>query len=293
MAEEKALTKVGSLDGMLQMAQTIHKSGLLPISVKTPEAALVIMLKGRELGLSALQSFSDIYVVNGQPSLSTKLMAALFEARGHRYEKVESTADICVVRLHLRDGRKITHQITRKEAELAHWHENWDYKTKKWKSKHTWKGMPRLMLFYRTLSHAIRMYAPACLFGMLTQDEAVDASDSDILNGWGGETVNGVATVLESKAEGEEWPTDTPEPPEASDADAEPHWSENPEAQRSIELAKKEYGLNDQDVLIALEVETLAEYEGPFLSVLTALRLFALERQKAVKSEEARQGELV
>lgn len=130
------------------------------------------MWKGREIGLQPLQSFAHLYVVNGQVAMDTKLMYALYESRGHAVSLIESTDKQCSLTFHLRDGRKFDYTLTMAEAQAAHWHQNWNKEQNCWEDKPTWKSMPRIMLRYAAMRTGIRAYAPGCLFGMLTIDEA-------------------------------------------------------------------------------------------------------------------------
>ena len=45
------------------------KSGFLPGTIKTPQQAVIIALKGKELGIPPLQAFAQISVVNGKPTI--------------------------------------------------------------------------------------------------------------------------------------------------------------------------------------------------------------------------------
>lgn len=54
---------------MLEQAIVWIKSGLLPNSVKTPEQAVVIALKGKELNMTPMTSFEMIDVIMGKPAL--------------------------------------------------------------------------------------------------------------------------------------------------------------------------------------------------------------------------------
>ncbi len=67
-SEINTLSKIGSM---------AIKSGFLPSSIKTPEQAIIIALKGKELGIPPFQSFSQIAVVQGKPTISAELMLAL------------------------------------------------------------------------------------------------------------------------------------------------------------------------------------------------------------------------
>jgi hypothetical protein len=72
-------TQVGQLRGF---GETLVKSGLLPQSIKTPEAAVVIILKGRELGIPPMEALNSISVIQGKPTVSPQLMLALIYRSG-------------------------------------------------------------------------------------------------------------------------------------------------------------------------------------------------------------------
>jgi len=61
----------------VQLAKLLVASRLLPKSIATPEAAFVVIMAGRELGLTAMQSIRSIHVVDGKPTMSADLMVAL------------------------------------------------------------------------------------------------------------------------------------------------------------------------------------------------------------------------
>lgn len=65
------------------MAQRLVKGGLLPRSIQTPEAAFTIMVTGRELGLTAMQSLRSIDVIEGKPTLSANLIWRSSNAHPH------------------------------------------------------------------------------------------------------------------------------------------------------------------------------------------------------------------
>ncbi|GEM44468.1 hypothetical protein [Deinococcus cellulosilyticus] len=50
---------------MCQMAEVFIRSRMLPPSIQTPEQAIVIMVKGQELGLQPLQALNGINVIQG------------------------------------------------------------------------------------------------------------------------------------------------------------------------------------------------------------------------------------
>jgi len=55
----------------------LHPIRPAPSHIKSPEQAVVIMLKGRELGLPALYALATIGVINGKPVVAAEVMASL------------------------------------------------------------------------------------------------------------------------------------------------------------------------------------------------------------------------
>lgn len=80
-----------------QLGKTLIASGLLPDSIKKPEAAVAIMLKGAELDIPPMHALSHIVMVKGKPTMSAELMRALAQRAGHCIRIVESTAERAVV----------------------------------------------------------------------------------------------------------------------------------------------------------------------------------------------------
>ena len=62
-----------------RLAQAFAQSGMF--AVRSPEACLVILMTGMELGLGPAQSLRSIFVVEGKPTLSAQLMVALCKSR--------------------------------------------------------------------------------------------------------------------------------------------------------------------------------------------------------------------
>lgn len=78
----------------IELARLLSQSGLLPKSAQKPEAAFAIIAAGRELGLTAMQSIRSIHIIDGKPTLSADLIAALVKQRSDicmYFRLVEST----------------------------------------------------------------------------------------------------------------------------------------------------------------------------------------------------------
>lgn len=75
------------------------KSHFLPQSIKTPEQAFMIALKGSELKLPITAAWSSINVINGKPAMSAELMRALIyrDVPGAKIEITEHNSEKCVM----------------------------------------------------------------------------------------------------------------------------------------------------------------------------------------------------
>jgi hypothetical protein len=84
------------LDG----ARMLIKSGLLPQGLKSPEAALFVILTGRDLGLSPVQSLRSIHVIQGKIEVAADMQLGLFHRGGGKSHWKELTHERAVLELH-------------------------------------------------------------------------------------------------------------------------------------------------------------------------------------------------
>lgn len=80
--QPQALVIAGQFDQLLDMAAKLLRSGMLPHSIKTPEAAAAIIVKGIELGLPPMAALNGINVIKGKPTISPQLMLSLINRSG-------------------------------------------------------------------------------------------------------------------------------------------------------------------------------------------------------------------
>ena len=183
---------------MMSMASTLVKSGMLPQSINTPQQALAVMLKGRELGIPAMQSFSHIYVVSGKPACSSELMLALLARGGITWTwKKDGTDRKCAEIIFHRKGFKdYLSRFTLEDAEKIVKHE--DGKQKKATDTYTWKSYMPNMLRARAISNGARIIGPDLIGGMsytveeLVQNDSVAAVEAE---------VRGVTEDIDNKTE--------------------------------------------------------------------------------------------
>lgn len=155
---------------MLEEAVSWVKSGLLPASIKTPEQAVVIALKGRELNLQTMASFEMIDVIMGKPCLKPKGMAALVRKGGVKTKTIKDFEPVVnaegkktdmetIIRFY-RDGIEEDVKYTYRDAEglgLT--------------SKDNWKKQPGVMMYWRCYSKGANRVCPDLIGGLYTTEE--------------------------------------------------------------------------------------------------------------------------
>ena len=153
-----------SIDEALQLSKLLVASKLLPRSIATPEAAFAIIATGRELGMTAMQSLRSIHVIEGKPTLSADLIAALVKSRPDickYFMLVESTAT-CATYETLRNGdpRPTVMSFTINEAQGAGL-----------TGKDNWRKYPAAMLRARAITALARSVYPDLALGIYDEDE--------------------------------------------------------------------------------------------------------------------------
>lgn len=179
LATTDAFVVAGNIQQLREFGQVLVKSGLLPAGIKTPEAAVVIILKGRELGLPPMQALSHVHVINGKPTLSAEVMMAMALQRGHRVVVAESTSEKATV-----TGQRLESPGKfGPEQKLTFSME--DARTAGVTGNQTWKKYPAAMLRARAISAFMRMFAPDVLMGASYVAEELGANvneDGDIID---------------------------------------------------------------------------------------------------------------
>lgn len=153
--------QIQSLDDVERLARTAVASGL--VAVRRAEEAVVLLLTGRELGLSPMQSLRGIYVVSGRPVLSADLMVAVIRRSGlcRSWRVLVSTAAECTIE-------------TQREGESESARKTWtadDARRAGLGGKGTWAQYPAQMLRHRVAADLAREVYPDVLLGLYTPDE--------------------------------------------------------------------------------------------------------------------------
>jgi hypothetical protein len=138
----------------------------VPSSVKSPEAVLTIMMTGRELGMTAMQSLRSIHIIEGKPVLSADLMVALCSKSALcEYFRLVSSDDKTAVYEAKRSSQpepvRLTYTFEQaKQAGLT--------------NKDNYRKHPAAMLRARCSAALARVVFPDLLMGFYAPEEMVD-----------------------------------------------------------------------------------------------------------------------
>jgi hypothetical protein len=132
-------------------------------AVKSEAEALVILMTGRDLGLSSMQALRGIYVVQGKPVLSADLMVAavISSDKCEYWQSIESTPERCTIETKRRGARgPVRKTWTAEDARRA-----------ELTGKGTWKQYPAQMLRHRCAADLAREVYSDLLLGIYSPDE--------------------------------------------------------------------------------------------------------------------------
>ncbi len=164
--EEKALTLSQALQESMNLGKVFVESGMFP-DLKSQAQAVVKILAGRELGLSPLQSITDIYMVNGKVALQSKLIASLIKKSGkYDYHIDKLDEQECIISF-TQGNNGQREKIGESSFSIK------DAAKAGIVNKESWKNYPRNMLFARAISNGARLYC-ADVITAYTPEEVED-----------------------------------------------------------------------------------------------------------------------
>lgn len=167
---------------MKEVALTAIKSKLLPESIDNPDKAIMIMLKGRELGLSPMTAWAHINFIKGKLTISAEMMLASIRAAYPNAEIIfkECTDKKCVVSAkRINDKEPTIFEMTLEQAMEAGFARVWDKDEKAWKLKDPWKKQPKTMLRWRVITEMKRILWPEILMGIDYAKEELEDTDPE------------------------------------------------------------------------------------------------------------------
>lgn len=151
--------QISTLDDLGRFANMAYQSGMFK-DLKAVTQAAVKAQVAMELGISPMLGLSAIHIVEGRPTLSAAMLAALMKRSGYSWKIIAHTEEEC--RLEIRMGGESLGEcgFTLGEAKSAGLlnRPNW--------SKHR-----RDMRVARAISRAARWFAPEVALGVYTPEE--------------------------------------------------------------------------------------------------------------------------
>ena len=170
---------MAAMNQLQKITDVFNKSSLVPETYRGPanwgNCAIVLSMAAR-MNADPLMMLQNVYVVYGQPAMSSKMMIALFNQCG-RFESIHyketgkkgTDSQGCVAWAKEKSTGEVLEgpEVTIKVAKDEGWFN---------KSGSKWKTMPDQMLRYRAASWFIRTTAPELSIGFQTTDEVIDVT---------------------------------------------------------------------------------------------------------------------
>jgi hypothetical protein len=149
------------LNMLLSLARLTTSTEMVPKALRgRPNAALAVMVYGHEMGLQPMTSLREIFIIEGTPSCSAKLMRSLIFRNGHTLEFREASRERVTIYGKRCDGQG--------EATVT-----WDLEDAKIAGllgKDNWKKYPRSMLTARATSELARLIFPDTQIGYTPEE---------------------------------------------------------------------------------------------------------------------------
>lgn len=165
-------------EAALNQAQNLIDSKLLPQAITTPQQALIIIEKGKELGFKPMQSFDMIDVIMGKPTLKPKAKSLMALKSGKVWWKtIQDWQDVVdqhgavidkvtLIRFYRNHNGTIVEDDTKFSWSEAN--------TMGYLGKDNWKKQPAIMAYWRCLSRGLDRVCPDLTGGLYMSDEMAD-----------------------------------------------------------------------------------------------------------------------
>lgn len=164
------------LAARIEYARALAVSNLLPAAYRgKPENVLLAIEYGSALAIPPIQAINGIHVIDGKPTASADLIAALVRRAGHKLRVVESAGPSVTASLIRHDDPDFAYSVT------------WDMDKARaagLTGKGVWKSYPGQMLRARAITEVCRQGASDALYGVIYTAEELghdEAQQGDLL----------------------------------------------------------------------------------------------------------------
>lgn len=174
------------IEDMWRFSEMIAKSGLAPKQFTRPEAIIVAVQYGAELGLSPMQSLQGLAVINGRVGMFGDMARALCEGSQLCEYIADNTIDLASMPLDKDDTAAVV-VVKRVDRANPCSPRSFSISDAKqaglWGRQGPWTQYPRRMLYYRALGFALRDGFPDVLRGITIAEELQDYPRNGLQSG--------------------------------------------------------------------------------------------------------------
>jgi len=155
-----------------RLCEILVASRLLPRALNSPEAAFTVIMAGRELGLTAMQSLRSLHVIEGRPVMSADLMMALCLRSPvcEHFRLITSTDVIATYEAKRRGQEPVRLSFTIEQAKAA-----------KLTGKDNWIKFAAAMLRARCVAALARIVFADLMLGVYETDEIGPAQQAQVV----------------------------------------------------------------------------------------------------------------
>jgi len=162
----------------VKVAELLSRASLLPEHLRGKTADVVlVMMKGRELGLSFMQAVSSMHVIEGKVALAAELMVGLVQRRRDvcKYFRLVESSELCARYETWRVGEPepVRMAFTIEQAKAAGLLDKGATEEKR--ARNNWRRFPEPMLRARAAAALARAVYPDLVLGLHTPDELEDS----------------------------------------------------------------------------------------------------------------------
>lgn len=142
-------------------------TGFLPKAIQAPGQAVAVILAGKDLGLSAMQSLRGLNIIEGKIGLNADMMLALLIRGGVRHQWIESNEKVATLKVERPGFEPLTYSYSMEMAERA----GLTKASPRTGAASNFTKHPAAMLRARCVSAVARAYAPDLAMGIYLPEE--------------------------------------------------------------------------------------------------------------------------
>ncbi len=163
--------KLASLEDAYRFANAICASGFAPRGMEKPEAVLVAIQLGAEIGLSPMAALQNTAVINGRPAIYGDAALALVRGSGMLVSYKEEEIGEPGTDAH---GYKVTAVRQGEQTAIETFTTGDAKRAKLWGKSGPWTDYPKRMLRFRARGYVLRDLFGDVLKGLRTVEEVRD-----------------------------------------------------------------------------------------------------------------------